>query len=134
MSNITYTTFVLNWYIPSTIKNSNESCNFLFSGRLGWKFMQFWSSTLILRVSFFIFQLEFLYIAGSALKTWLKLRYSEKATKNLAHLPLFIWHYFIVSNYKLKIGQICVAFSEYPNFNKVRKFLFFILNVLFWSK
>ena len=31
--------------------------------------------------------------------------------KNLAHLPIFIWHF------KWKMGKICVAFSEYPNFN-----------------
>ena len=36
--------------------------------------------------------------------------------KNLAHLPLFSWHYLVVSNWKWKIGQTFVAFSEYLNF------------------
>ena len=37
--------------------------------------------------------------------------------KNLAHLPLFIWQYLAASNYKWKMGQIFVAFSEYLNFS-----------------
>ena len=37
--------------------------------------------------------------------------------KNLAHLPLFIWQYLVASNYKWKMSQIFVAFSEYLNFN-----------------
>ena len=36
--------------------------------------------------------------------------------KNLSHLPLSIWHYFVASNYNRKMGQIFVAFSEYLNF------------------
>ena len=35
---------------------------------------------------------------------------------NLAHLPLFFWHYLVASNYEWKMGQIVVAFSEYLNF------------------
>ena len=40
--------------------------------------------------------------------------------KNLTHLPLFIWHYLVVSNYEWKMGQIFVAFSEYLNFKDLR--------------
>ena len=36
--------------------------------------------------------------------------------KNLAHLPLFIWHYLVASNYQRMMGQNFVAFSEYLNF------------------
>ena len=36
--------------------------------------------------------------------------------KSLAHLPLFFWHYLIASNYKWKMGQIFVVFSENMNF------------------
>ena len=39
--------------------------------------------------------------------------------KNLAHLPLFIWHYLVASNYKWKMGQIFVAFLEYLNFSNL---------------
>ena len=42
-----------------------------------------------------------------------KFRYSEKA-----NLPLFFWHYLVASNYKWKMGQIFVAFSEYQNFTQ----------------
>ena len=38
--------------------------------------------------------------------------------KNLAHLPLFIWHYLVASNYNWKMDQIFAAISEYLNFNK----------------
>ena len=38
--------------------------------------------------------------------------------KNLFYLQLFIWYYLVASNYKWKIGQIFVAFSEYLNFNQ----------------
>ena len=39
-----------------------------------------------------------------------------EGNKNICHLPLFIfWHYLIASNYKWKMGQIFVAFSEYLN-------------------
>ena len=41
--------------------------------------------------------------------------------KNLAHFPLFIWHYLVASNHKWKMGQIFVAFSEYLNFKKLKK-------------
>ena len=32
--------------------------------------------------------------------------------KNLAHLPLFIWHYLVASNYKWKMGHIFVQPSQ----------------------
>ena len=38
-----------------------------------------------------------------------------------SHLPLFIWHYLVSSNYKRKKGHIFVAFSEYMNFTKLSK-------------
>ena len=34
----------------------------------------------------------------------------------MSHLPLFIGHYLVASNYKWKMGQMFVTFSEYPNF------------------
>ena len=36
--------------------------------------------------------------------------------KNLANLPLFFWQYLVTSNYKWKMSQNFVAFSEYRNF------------------
>ena len=53
--------------------------------------------------------------------------------KNLAILPLFIWHYLVVSNSKRKMGQIFVAFSEYRNlifFKKAGYFKFGRLIIL----
>ena len=46
----------------------------------------------------------------------IKFRYSEKATKNCAHLPLSFWQHLVVSNFQRKMGQIFVTFSEYLNF------------------
>ena len=48
----------------------------------------------------------------------LKFRYSEKSTKFEKNLPLKIWRYWVVSNFKWKIFSNFVAFSEYPNFIK----------------
>ena len=48
--------------------------------------------------------------------TLVKVQVFWKDHKNMAHLPLFIWHYLVSSNYKWKMGQIFVAFSEYLNF------------------
>ena len=41
--------------------------------------------------------------------------------KNLANLPLFFWQYLVASNYKWKMSQTFVTFSEYPNFKQVPK-------------
>ena len=41
--------------------------------------------------------------------------------KNLAHLLLFVWHYIITSNYKWKMYQIFMAFSQYLNFNYISR-------------
>ena len=46
----------------------------------------------------------------------LKVQIFWKGHKNFSHLPLFIWHYLAASNYKWKMGQTFVAFSEYLNF------------------
>ena len=46
----------------------------------------------------------------------IKVRIFWKGHKNLAHLPLFILHYLIASNYKWKMDQILMAFSKYLNF------------------
>ena len=56
----------------------------------------------------------------------LKFRYSEKATK-ISSIFQFFWHYLVASNYKWKMGQIFVAFSEYLNFNQSERFLFVFL-------
>ena len=47
-----------------------------------------------------------------------KVKIFWESPKNLAHLPHFIWHYLVASNYKWKTGQIFVAFSEYLNFTQ----------------
>ena len=44
-----------------------------------------------------------------------KFRYSEKATKIWL---IFHWHSLVESNYKWKMGQICVALSEYLIFKQ----------------
>ena len=53
--------------------------------------------------------------------------------KNLAHLPLFCWHYLVVSNYKWKMGQILVAFSEYLNITKSTLMTFQSQNNVMWA-
>ena len=40
--------------------------------------------------------------------SWLKLRCSEKTKKIWTILPLFIWHYLLVSNGEWKMGKILV--------------------------
>ena len=45
-----------------------------------------------------------------------KFKYSEKATIYIANLPHLFWHYLIASNYKLKMFQIFVDFTEYVDF------------------
>ena len=49
-------------------------------------------------------------------KLAIKVQIFWEGHKKLAHLPLLIWHYLIVPNCKWKMDQICVVFSEYPNF------------------
>ena len=46
----------------------------------------------------------------------------------MAHLPLFIWNYLIVPNYKWKMGQIYVVFSEYLNLKYDSRIFFRIIN------
>ena len=57
--------------------------------------------------------------------TWIpflcKVQIFWEGHKHFFHLPLFIWHYLVVSSYKRKMVQIFVAFSEYRNFNKHTK-------------
>ena len=38
--------------------------------------------------------------------------------KNFTYLRIFIWHYLVTSNYKWKMGQIFVAFTDYLKFKK----------------
>ena len=47
----------------------------------------------------------------------LKFQIFWEGHKDLTHLPLFIWHYLAASNFKRKINQIFIAFSEYLKFN-----------------
>ena len=49
----------------------------------------------------------------------LKVQMFWEGHKNLAHLPLFFWHYIVMSNDKWKMGQNCVAFLEYLNFTNL---------------
>ena len=48
-----------------------------------------------------------------------KVRIFWEGQKDLAHFPIFFWHYILLSNYKWKMCQIFVAFSEYLNFKKL---------------
>ena len=45
-----------------------------------------------------------------------KFRYSEKGHTTFTHLPLFILHILVTSNWKWKMVQIFVDFSEYLDF------------------
>ena len=51
----------------------------------------------------------------------LKFGHSEKYTKFEKNLPLKIWRYSVVSNFKWKSFSNFVAFSEYPNFKYIHK-------------
>ena len=55
-------------------------------------------------------------------KLYIKVQILWESHKMLVHLPLFISHYLVASNYKWKMGQIFVAFSEYLNFSRLRIF------------
>ena len=48
-----------------------------------------------------------------------KVRIFWEGQKDLAHFPIFFWHYILLSNYKWKMCQSFVAFSEYLNFKKL---------------
>ena len=49
---------------------------------------------------------------------WLKFGHSEKDIKFEKNLPLKIWPYSVVSNFKWKIFSNFVFFSECPNFTQ----------------
>ena len=58
---------------------------------------------------------------SSPTRTGLKFRYSEKATKICPTYQYSFGNTLVVSNYKWKMSQIFVPFSEYPNFKmKIR--------------
>ena len=63
--------------------------------------------------------LEFL----TCMLLFLKVKMFRESQKNLAHLPHFIWHYLVASNYKWKMGHIFMAFSECQNFNLLKKWI-----------
>ena len=50
--------------------------------------------------------------------------------KNLAHLPFFIWHYLVVSNYKQMLGKEFMAYSEYMNFKEEFNILYIIIGII----
>ena len=64
---------------------------------------------------------------------WVKFRYSEKATQIWSiFFFLFDITYLISSNYKWKMGQIFVAFSEYLNFICPVENHFVLINLFFF--
>ena len=50
----------------------------------------------------------------------MKVQISEKVTKIWPFFHSFFWHDFAATNYKWKMGQVFVAFSEYLKFKPFR--------------
>ena len=83
---------------------------------------QYETKTKSVKVIFYFHLLQFCSIHSNFIgyhrKETGKVQIFWEVQKNLAHLPLFFWHYLVASNYKWKMGQIFVAFSEYLNFRR----------------
>ena len=60
---------------------------------------------------------------------WCKVRIFWEGHKIRKNLPLNIWGYLVASNFKWKMFSNFVAFSEYPNFTKMQRFIKVCLDI-----